>query len=273
MRELIDCHIHTERCGHAVGTVDDFVRAAVKRGLVGMAITEHLPMPEGMDPLSEVSMPACDLEDYLVEVDLARNRYPEIEIVTGVEADYLPDRIDEVRATLEAATSRSDGARLVLGSVHLLDGWTFDDPRTVDSWDSRSVDRTWEEYFATWCDACRTGLFGVMAHPDLVKKFGHVPGFDPRELYQEAARVAAESGVLIEVSTAGLRRPVGELYPGADLLRAFREADVLATVGSDAHAPEEVGLQIELAYDAMLDAGYKTVAFPDGSGGWRSIPL
>ncbi len=103
MRELIDCHIHTERCGHAIGTVDDYVRAAVKRGLVGMAITEHLPMPEGMDPQSQVSMPACDLEDYLVEVDLARNRYPEIEIVTGVEADYLPGRMDEVRATLEEA--------------------------------------------------------------------------------------------------------------------------------------------------------------------------
>jgi histidinol-phosphatase (PHP family) len=139
VRELIDCHIHTERCGHAVGTVDDYVRAAVKRGLVGMAITEHLPMPEGMDPHSEVSMPACDLEDYLVEVDLVRDRYPEIEIVTGVEADYLPDRMDEVRATVEEATRRSDGARLVLGSVHLLGDWTFDDPRTIESWDERGV--------------------------------------------------------------------------------------------------------------------------------------
>jgi histidinol-phosphatase (PHP family) len=273
VRELIDCHIHTERCGHAVGTVDDYVRAAVKRGLVGMAITEHLPMPEGMDPHSEVSMPACDLEDYLVEVDLARNRYPEIEIVTGVEADYLPDRMDEVRATLEAATARSDGATVVLGSVHLLGGWTFDDPRTVGSWDSRSIDRAWEEYFSTWCDACRTGLFDIMAHPDLVKKFGHLPAFDCSDLYAEAAHVAAASGVMIEVSTAGLRRPVEELYPGPDLLRAFCAAGVLATVGSDAHLPEEVGLEIDLAYDAMLRAGYESVAFPDGTGGWRSIAL
>ena len=273
MRELIDCHIHTERCGHAVGTVDDYVRAAVKRGLVGMAITEHLPMPEGMDPHSEVSMPACDLEDYLVEVDLVRDRYPQIEIVTGVEADYLPGRIDEVRAMIEEATRRSDGARLVLGSVHLLGGWTFDDPRTIESWDERSVDQAWEEYFETWCDACRTGLFDVMAHPDLVKKFGHVPSFDRRELHAEAARVAAECGILIEVSTAGLRRPVGELYPGPDLLAAFCAAGVAATVGSDAHAPQEVGLQIEAAYDAMVTAGYRSTQFPDGSGGWRSIPL
>jgi histidinol-phosphatase (PHP family) len=273
VRELTDCHIHTERCGHAVGTVDDYVSAAVKGGLVGIAITEHLPMPAGMDPNSEVSMPACDLEDYLVEVDLARNRYPEIEIVTGVEVDYLPDRMDEVRATLEDAKKRSDGARFVLGSVHLLGGWTFDDPRTAESWESRSVDQVWEEYFATWCDACRTGLYDVMAHPDLVKKFGHKPSFDCREIYSQAARVAAETGVLIEVSTAGLRRPVGELYPGPDLLKAFCAAGVLATVGSDAHAPAEVGLQIEVAYDALATAGYRSAAFPDGSGGWRSITL
>ena len=273
MRELIDCHIHTERCGHAVGTAEEYVRAAIARGLVGMAFTEHLPLPEGMDPENHVSLPACDLEIYLVEVDLLRQRYPEITIVTGVEADYIPDRMDEVRATLADATRASDGARMVLGSVHLLDGWTFDDPNTIASWESRSVDRVWEEYFATWCDACRTGVFDVMAHPDLVKKFGHMPSFDRRELYREAARVAAETGVRIEVSTAGLRKPVGELYPGAELLRAFCDAGVASTVGSDAHAPDEVGMQIDVAYEAMALAGYDVVAFPDESGGWRSIPL
>ncbi len=273
MRELIDCHIHTERCGHAEGTVDDYARMAVERGLVGIVMTEHLPMPAGMDPHNRVSMPACDLEEYLVEVDLARNRYPELEIVTGVEADYLPDRMDEVRATLRDATQRSDGASVVLGSVHLLGNWTFDDPHTVESWESRSVDQAWEEYFSTWCDACRTGLFDVMAHPDLVKKFGHLPSFDRRELYSEAARVAAETGVLIEVSTAGLRKPIAELYPGPGLLKAFHAAGVPATVGSDAHAPREVGMQIGTAYDAMLDAGYRSVAFPGESGGWRAIAL
>lgn len=273
MRELIDCHVHTERCGHAVGTAEEYVRAGVARGLAGMAFTEHLPLPEGMDPENHVSLPACDLEAYLVEIDLLRERYPEITIVTGVEADYVPARMDEVRATIVEATERSDGARIVLGSVHLLGGWTFDDPHTIDSWESRDVDRVWEEYFATWSDACRTGLFDVMAHPDLVKKFGHRPSFDPRELYAEAASVAAGSGVRIEVSTAGLRKPVGELYPGSALLTAFCDAGVVATVGSDAHAPEEVGMQIDVALEAMALAGYDVVAFPDESGGWRSIPL
>jgi len=116
-------------------------------------------------------------------------------------------------------------------------------------------------------------MFDVMAHPDLVKKFGHFPSFDRRELYAEGAQVAADAGVLIEVSTAGLRKPVGELYPGAEFLAAFRAAGVAATVGSDAHEPAEVGFEIDAAYDALQTAGYDRVAFPDGRGGWKELPL
>ena len=106
MRELIDCHIHTERCGHATGTVDDYVRAAVNRGLAGIAITEHLALPEELDPHRHLSMPACDLEDYLVEVDLAAQRYPDITIVTGIEADYLPGREPETLAAIQDAPAQ-----------------------------------------------------------------------------------------------------------------------------------------------------------------------
>jgi len=273
MRQLIDCHIHTERCGHAVGTVDDYVREAVHAGLWGMVFTEHLALPEDLDPERHLSMPACDLEDYLVEVDFARERYPEMHIVSGLEADYLPDRLDETRTQLAAARGRSDGARMVLGSVHFIGDWAFDDPHHVDEWARRDVDTAWTEYFALWCDAARCGLFDVMAHPDLVKKFGHRPAFDPTELYRAAASAAAQGGVLVEVSTAGLRKPVGEIYPGRELLAAFCEAGVGATVGSDAHEPGEVGYAIPAAYGALLAAGYEFALFPDGDGGWRPVAL
>lgn len=273
MRQLTDCHIHTERCGHAVGTVDQYVAAGVRRGLLGMVITEHLALPEELDPHHDLSMPQCDLDDYLVEVDLARQRFPEIEVVAGIEADFLPGREGATAAALADAKNRSDGVRMVLGSVHFMGDWVFDDPSRLGEWDHHDVDTAWRDYFSLWCDAVRTGMFDVMAHPDLVKKFGHRPTFDPQELYAEAARVAGAAGVLIEVSTAGLRKPVGELYPGHDLLRAFRQAGVAATAGSDAHEPSEVGYLIETAYDALAAAGYDSVQFPDGSGGWRSLPL
>jgi len=270
---LIDCHIHTERCGHATGTVDDYVRAAVKRGLVGMAITEHLALPDEFDPHGHLSMPACDLEDYLVEVDLTAQRYPEITVVTGLEADFLAGRQRETAAAIAQARERSDGARFVLGSVHFIGEWAFDDPHNVSEWDVRDVDDAWIQYFALWCDAARSGMFDCMAHPDLPKKFGHRPTFSTTDLYAEAAAAASESGVLVEVSTAGLRKPVAELYPAHNLLVAFRRAGVAITVGSDAHEPAEVGYMIETAYDAAAAAGYEEVQFPDGSGGWRSIEL
>lgn len=273
MRELIDCHIHTERCGHATGTVDDYVRAAVKRGLVGMAITEHLALPEEFDPHRHLSMPACDLEDYLVEVDLTAQRYPEITVIAGLEADYLAGRERQTAAAIADARARSDGARFVLGSVHFIGDWAFDDPHNVEEWDRRDVDEAWAQYFALWCDAARSGMFDCMAHPDLPKKFGHRPSFPTTELYAEAAAAASEAGVLIEISTAGLRKPVAELYPAHGMLVAFRRAGVAVTVGSDAHAPDEVGYMIESAYDAAEYAGYEEIQFPDGSGGWRSIQL
>jgi histidinol-phosphatase (PHP family) len=273
VRKLVDCHIHTQRCGHATGTVDDYVRAAVHAGLAGIVITEHLALPDDMDPHRHLSMPACDLEDYLVEVDFARRRFPEITIVTGLEADYLAGREAETAAALAQARAHSDGATFVLGSVHFIGEWAFDDPHHVEEWDDHNVDDVWREYFALWNVAAQSGLFDVMAHPDLVKKFGHFPSFDPAALYHEAAQTAARAGVRIEVSTAGLRKPVGELYPGPALLAAFSEAGVAATVGSDAHDPSEVGDRIDVAFDALRDAGYQSVSFPDGSGGWRELPL
>lgn len=273
MRELTDCHIHTSRCGHAEGSLAEYLAAGAVKGVTGMVITEHLALPDELDPDRTLSMPACDLDEYLVEIELMRGRYPGIDLVAGLEADYLPRMVDQTREALQSARSRPDGPRFVLGSVHFIGEWVFDDPGRIHEWKQHSVEAAWTDYFALWCDAARSGMFDVMAHPDLVKKFGHRPSFDTSELYAEAAQAAADGGVLIEVSTAGLRKPVGELYPGPDLLTAFRAAGVQATVGSDAHHPDEVGYRIDLAYDALQLAGYAYASFPVGDGSYRRIDL
>lgn len=273
MRELTDCHVHTSRCGHAEGTLEQYVATAAERGVTGMVVTEHLALPDHLDPDRTLSMPDADLDDYLVEIELARGRYPQVELIAGLEADYLPALLDDTCARLEEARARPNGPRFVLGSVHFIGEWVFDDPGRVHEWEQHSVEAAWTDYFALWCDAARCGLFDVMAHPDLVKKFGHRPAFDTAPLYAQAAEAAAEGGVLIEVSTAGLRKPVGELYPGDELLAAFGRAGVEATVGSDAHHPDEVGYRIDLAYDALQRAGYTHASFPVGDGSYRRIML
>lgn len=271
MRELIDCHIHTERCGHASGTVAQMVGAAVFKGLSSIALTEHLPLPDDLDPDRHLSMPACDLATYVEEVRGMAARVKGLEVVIGAEADWLPGREDHTASVMDEA--RRLGVSVFLGSVHFIGSWAFDSPHDLEEWDRRDVDEVWTEYFRLWCDAAGSGLYDVMAHPDLVKKFGHRPTFDPRELFAEAARCAAQAGVIIEVSSAGLRKPVGELYPGPELLKAFFDADVRATASSDAHSTDEVGLGIADVYGAMHEAGYRRAVFPLGGDEVRYIEL
>lgn len=283
MRELIDCHIHTARSGHGSGTVEEYVHAALERGVTRMIFTEHLPLPDELDPQRHLSMRPDEVEGYLADVAAARDRYGDrVTILTGIEADWLGhraindvvDALEELEfADIDEYIRRDDGLQVTLGSVHILDGWTFDDPHSLEEWDRRDVDEVWLRYFEEWGEAVRLMPFDVMAHPDLPKKFGHRPSFDPRELYEAAAEAAADAGVLIEVSTAGLRKPVGELYPGPELLKAFARAGVGATVGSDAHAPHEVGYEVATAYEALRAAGYRTVSFPLGRGNVEEVPL
>jgi histidinol-phosphatase (PHP family) len=247
------------------------IAAAEAAGLAGIVMTEHLPLPSDLDPHGHLALSEDDLPLYAEEVLALAAEKTGIEVVLGAEADWLPGR--EGFTLAGGAQAVRLGVRVFLGSVHFLGDWAFDDPHHLEEWDRRDVDAVWAEYFAQWCLAARAGHFDVMAHPDLPKKFGHKPGFDPRDLYSEAARAAADGGVLIEISTAGLRKPVGELYPGAGLLAAFRSAGVGVTFGSDAHAPGEVGMGFDLAAAAARAAGFDKVAFPRGAGEVRWLEL
>ncbi len=270
MRQLIDCHIHTARCGHATGNTAEYVRAAETSGLSAMVLSDHLPLPEGYDPDGAYAMSLDEIELYVREVSDAAQA-SDVEVILGAEADWIPARADETLSI--QARAKAAGIRVFLGSVHFIDEWAFDDPDLVDEWANRRIIEVWEAYFTEWCEAARSGRFDVMAHPDLVKKFGHRPDRVPQDLYREAARAAADGGVAIEVSTAGLRKPVGELYPGRELLSAFHDNGVPACVGSDAHAPDEVGFRLDTAYDELTAVGYDSVVLPLGSGEWRAYSL
>lgn len=271
MRELADCHVHTEACGHASGTVAQMVGAAVFGGLKAIVMTEHLPLPADLDPKGNLAPAPASFSEYAEQVRAIGARVKDLTVVLGAEADWIGGREAEMDA--QADVARRAGVEVVLGSVHFLDGWSFDDPSNLSEWEVRDIDAVWERYFSEWCAAARSGRFEVMAHPDLVKKFGHRPSRDAGELYAEAARAASDGGVLIEFSTAGWRKPVAEAYPGGDLLGAFLRAGVGVTVGSDAHEVGEVGYRIADAYEELASAGYRVVTVPLGHGDSREIEL
>ena len=268
--ELVTCHTHTVYSGHGAGTVEEVAVAAAAAGATTLAFTEHYPLSGAWDPDHGVSMSRDEEARYLAEIAAARAAHSGMDIVCGCEVDWLG--AGEDRALGEDAFA---SYAWVLGSVHYLDGWAFDDPSIIEQWPEHgSVDDVWRRYFEVWCEAASSDMpFDAMSHPDLVKKFGFRPSFDPAPLYRRAAEAVCAAGRMIEVNTSGAWCPCAEMYPAPELLREFCRAGVECSVGSDAHAPGNVVRGIEDAYRLMHEAGYRHVTVPTADGDRRRIPL
>jgi histidinol-phosphatase (PHP family) len=257
---MIDLHVHTWRCRHAEGTPNEYVRAAAAAGVRTIAFTEHLPLaPElaATVPGAEgYAMPREEFDEYLGDVAAAAELGETIgvEVLSGIEIDAVPHALGHAREL--CAEHRFD---MVLGSVHFIDGWAFDDPSRRDGYAEWDTGALWERYFSEVVRAARTADVDVMAHVDLVKKFGVWPTGPTGDMYSSLASDLADAGVAVEVNTAGLRKPCAEIYPGSELLTELRRAGVPATIGSDAHRPAEVGAGAAEAVAALKDAGYRSV--------------
>lgn len=267
--DLVDYHIHTARCGHAFGEMQAYVERAVQVGLPEMGFSDHIFLywlPEDQrDP--ELAMPEDQFNAYVQDVQRLQHAYPEIAIRLAVEADFILD----AESTLKSVLSRYPWD-YVLGSVHFIGEWGMDDGRYLSQYDTWDIDELYEHYFGLILKAANSGHFDTMAHLDLVKKFGHRARKELTDLYGRVARGLAQAGVAIEVNTAGLRKPIGELYPHLDLLTACRKAGVPATLGSDAHAPEEVGLGLPLAIEHLHAAGYERIlTYRNRRRDWKAI--
>ena len=252
---IVDYHMHLrtehEEIAHEARAVEPFVAAARSAGVDEIGFTEHGYYFTQLRTLWSVPYQnercVYDLDAYVEAVVHARDRGLPVKL--GLEVDYVPGREDETRALL--APYPWD---YLLGSVHWIDGFSVDgEPRLVDE---VGVEETWRRYFEMLARAADSGLFDSLSHPDLVKIFGdRLPDFD----YAEIADAIAAAGVAVEVSTAGLRKPVGELYPHPDLLGACAERGVPVTTGSDAHKPSLVGRDFDRARELLRSAGYETV--------------
>jgi histidinol-phosphatase (PHP family) len=252
---VIDLHLHTARCGHASGTPVEYVDAARAAGIDVMCFTDHFPMPEGYP--QHYTMRTHEVSDYLDDVRAAAAYSAETggpEVLVGIEADWMPGHTQYTRDALCGL-----GLDMVLGSVHFIGEWAFDDPDLIERYGSVVIDELWGRYFGELCAAARSGLFDVLAHPDLVKKFGFLPACDPVEWYEQAAESMAAGGCAVEVNTGGLRKPVGEIYPSLPLLQACGRHGVPATIGSDAHHSGEVGAGAGQARELLLAAGYDSL--------------
>ena len=173
----------------------------------------------------------------------------------GIECDYIPGAEERTAALLEARDFD-----YVVGSVHFIgDGDAAIDHKGFDVWEGNGdPDEVWRRYFEMLADAARSGLFDILAHPDLVKVWGRatpLPDRDPRAYYEPAVEAIAESGIAVEISTAGIRKPVGELYPSRQFAEMCVEAGASFALSSDAHLPEQIGFEYDRAVQFMDELG------------------
>lgn len=234
--------------------MERYVEHAIQSGLTELGFSDHLFMywlpADRRDP--ELGMAGWEHDFYVEDVERCRRRYAaDIRIRLSTEADFIPGHEQQLERIL-----RGYDWDYVIGSVHFMSEWGFDDSRYRAEFERRDVDALYREYFELVGASAETGLFDTIGHSDLIKKFGHRPSADQDVAYARLAQRLARAGVCAEVNTGGLRKPVGEIYPHPDLLRAYHDAGVPVTFGSDAHAPGEVAADLAAACRLMRDAGY-----------------
>lgn len=244
-----DYHTHTGLCRHAEGRPGDYFRAAAALGLPAIACTDHSPAPDGFDP--EHRMTPDQFETYEQWYLESKDTQP-LPCLFGIEADWYPG-CDLYLADWLAAQDFD----LVIGSVHYLDYWAFFHSSIGRLWEREDVGHVWKQYFELIRKLAGSGMYDVIGHIDLPKKFGHRPSDrDHREIVLPVLDEIAATGIAIEINTSGFFHPVAEAYPSVQLLNWACERGIPITFGSDAHKPERVASRFEDALNLAREAGY-----------------
>jgi histidinol-phosphatase (PHP family) len=268
---LTDYHLHLRPDGHDAdvaeyhtpANVARYRAAADERGIAELGVSEHVyRFAQALDvwrhPFWE-TFAHDDLDAYCAFVR------EQTDLRLGIEADFVPGAEDRMANLLDARDFD-----YVVGSVHFMRGGAVDmDDYSV--WDGGgSVEEIWMRYFQTIGEAARSGLFDIAAHPDLVKywspptrphrpptsaRAGRRPEGDLRRYYEPAVEGIAAAGIAVEVSTAGLRKPAGEIYPARAFLEMCVDAGVPVALSSDAHRPEDVGADYDRALELLASVG------------------
>jgi histidinol-phosphatase (PHP family) len=239
--------------------VDRYLAAAEEHGIAELGVSEHVyRFAQALDVWDHSFWREQAIDDLDAYAEFVRTT----PLRLGIEADFIPGAEDRMANLLEARDFD-----YVVGSVHFL-GNRAVDHEGYDVWeDEGDPDRVWSRYFETLAEAARSGLFDILAHPDLVKVWGRgrpAPDRDPRFFYEPAVEAISESGIAVEVSTAGLRKPVGEIYPSRSFARMCVEAGAEFALSSDAHAPEQVGYGYDQAMGFFEELGVERICAFEG---------
>jgi histidinol-phosphatase (PHP family) len=265
---LTDLHVHlrpdelehTAAEHFTAANAERYLEAAAERGVEYLGVSEHVyRFRESLSVWQHPFWVSCALDDLDGYCAFVRD---ETGLRLGIEADFVPGREDRMANLLDARAWD-----YVIGSIHFLLDRALDMRGEWDVWRSADPEKVWRRYFETLGEAARSGLFDVLAHPDLVKVWGADaprPEGDLRHFYDLAMDGIADSDVAIEVSTAGLRKPVREIYPAPAFLEMCLEAGRPVALSSDAHVPGDLGYRYDDALELLGSLGVSELAVYEG---------
>lgn len=230
--------------------------AAEEAGVAELGVSEHIyRFKDALRVWDHPYWQINALDDLGRYVEYVRN---DTDLRLGIEADYVVGREDQISSLLD-----EHEWDYVIGSVHFLEMAALDH-ENYDIWKQRSSpEDIWKEYFETLANAAATGLYDIMAHPDLVKYWGKErpsPDRDLKFYYEPAVEAFAAAGVTVEMSTAGLRKPVGEIYPAPAFIEMCLDAGLSFALSSDAHEPMYIGHGYETATELLAAHGITEIA-------------
>lgn len=247
----VDLHNHTTLCNHATGSIEEYIKKAIELGIDYYGFSEHAPMKNFEDGYRLVIEKKEFYESSILEM---KKKYQnQIDILLGYEVDFIEgDYILE-----EITRSKVD---YLIGSVHYLGKWGFDNPEFISEYKNRDIDRIWEEYFYAIKLMAKSSKFDIVGHLDLIKVFKFLPKKNIKNLALDSLKEIKKSNMVIEVNAAGFRKPIKEQYPSVELLELAHELNIPITFSSDAHSVEQIGFKYEKAINIAKKIGYSKCA-------------
>ncbi len=252
-----DYHMHTPRCNHATGSIVEYAQAAIEAGLTEIGMSDHSPMPNGFD--AAWRMDESELDSFIEEIEAAQVQFEGVlTIKAALEVDYYVGAEDYIQYLAEYYDWD-----YLMGSVHFIGDWGFDNPDEVSRFEACDIEQVYCDYFRLVEQSASCGLFDIIGHPDLIKKFGYrAPQDSSLVLEAENAMLKAvkAANVALEISSAGLRKPVQEVYPHPSLVQRAVNLGIPFAYGSDAHSPAEVGHAMDICLDMLQHFGVTEVS-------------
>ncbi|MHA6534659.1 histidinol-phosphatase [Paenibacillus sp. BAC0078] len=250
-----DLHTHHFRCGHADGTIRDYIEAGIAAGLDAIGISDHSPYfgSPSEQAFPHIAMAKSELARYVDEVLSLQKEYAgKIDVLLGIESDYFPEHAELYRKTLSAYPFD-----YIIGSVHSVGGVSIFNKRRWKGLGPQEKLASKVEYYRLITESARSGMFQILGHIDAMK--GNYPQFSeisaPAEI-DECLRVIAECGVAIEINTSGSTKLSGGWYPSDDILERALHYGVEVTFGSDAHLTSRVADQHEAVVARLKEIGF-----------------